>query len=68
MTSKSKQQKSYTSTEPAAQTVQEKPSEYNTQSSSTTEFVIPEGYVTGDEFERRVMEGLEKRLRDNGYL
>lgn len=26
------------------------------------------GYMSGDEFERRVMEGLEKRLRDNGYL
>jgi hypothetical protein len=31
-------------------------------------FEIPEGYMTGDEFERRVIEGLEKRLKENGYL
>ncbi|GHT72684.1 hypothetical protein FACS189456_1860 [Bacteroidia bacterium] len=31
-------------------------------------FEIPEGYVTGDEFVRRVIEGLEKRLKANGYL
>ena len=29
---------------------------------------IPPGYMTGDEFERRVMEGLTQRLKDNGYL
>ncbi|GHU93869.1 hypothetical protein FACS1894156_1340 [Bacteroidia bacterium] len=32
------------------------------------QFKIPEGYVTGDEFKRRVIEGLEKRLKENGYL
>jgi hypothetical protein len=26
------------------------------------------GYMTGDEFERRVIEGLEQRLKANGYL
>jgi hypothetical protein len=31
-------------------------------------FEIPEGYVTGDEFVRRVKEGLEKRLKADGYL
>ena len=29
---------------------------------------VPEGYMTGDEFERRVMYGLKKRLIENGYL
>ncbi|MDR0332682.1 MAG: hypothetical protein LBI15_04385 [Dysgonamonadaceae bacterium] len=29
---------------------------------------IPPGYMTGDEFEKRVMEELEKKLKDNGYL
>ena len=32
------------------------------------EFCIPPGYMTGDEFERRVKEGLRKKLKDNGYL
>lgn len=31
-------------------------------------FVIPEGYMTGEEFEKRVIEGLQKRLKENGYL
>ncbi|MDR3329428.1 MAG: hypothetical protein LBS63_04905 [Prevotellaceae bacterium] len=26
------------------------------------------GYMTGEEFERRVIAGLEKRLKANGYL
>lgn len=30
--------------------------------------VVPEGYMTGDEFRVRVKEGLKKRLADNGYL
>ena len=32
------------------------------------EFCIPPGYMTGDEFVKSVIEGLEKKLRDNGYL
>ena len=32
------------------------------------EFCIPPGYMTGDEFVRRVTEELEQKLRDNGYL
>lgn len=68
MTAKSNQTKSYPSTEHKDLNMHEAQGEYNTQGKSATEFVIPEGYVTGDEFEKRVMEGLEKRLRDNGYL
>ena len=30
--------------------------------------ILPEGYVTGDEFVRRVKEGLRKKLMANGYL
>jgi hypothetical protein len=30
--------------------------------------IIPEGYMTGDEFERQVILGLEKRLKENGHL
>lgn len=30
--------------------------------------IVPEGYMTGDEFVRRTKEGLTKRLKDNGYL
>ena len=29
---------------------------------------IPPGYMTGDEFEKRVMEELEQKLRSYGYL
>ena len=29
---------------------------------------IPEGYMTGDEFERRTIEGLTRRLKEDGYL
>ena len=32
------------------------------------EFRIPPGYMTGNEFERRVKEGLRKKLKENGYL
>jgi len=31
-------------------------------------FVIPEGYVTGEEFSRRVIERLEKTYREHGLL
>ena len=34
----------------------------------TTDFDIPEGYMTGDEFSKRVKEGLRKKLQENGYL
>lgn len=30
--------------------------------------IIPDGYMTGDEFERRVMEGLRQKLKAHGYL
>ena len=30
--------------------------------------IIPKGYVTGDEFVKRVKEGLRKKLTENGYL
>ena len=39
-----------------------------TRKSNPTISDIPPGYVTGDEFKRRVMEGLERKLRDYGYL
>ncbi|MDR1737483.1 MAG: hypothetical protein LBR66_01500 [Candidatus Symbiothrix sp.] len=29
---------------------------------------IPEGYMTGDEFERRVLVGLKNKLVANGFL
>ena len=29
---------------------------------------IPPGYMTGDEFKRKVIAGLEQRLKDYGYL
>ena len=32
------------------------------------EFCIPPGYMTGDEFERRVIERLEKSYREYGLL
>jgi hypothetical protein len=35
---------------------------------NSTDFVVPEGYMTGDEFEERVMAGLAKRLKENGFL
>jgi hypothetical protein len=31
-------------------------------------FVIPEGYMTGDEFARRVKEGLIRRLKEDGLI
>ena len=31
-------------------------------------FVIPEGYMTGEEFRKKVKEGLKNRLKANGYL
>ncbi len=31
-------------------------------------FVIPDGYMTGEVFEKKVIEGLQKRLKENGYL
>lgn len=68
MTDKNKHNKSYPSIEPKNQTAQEKTSEYNTQDPTSSEFIIPEGYVTGDEFARRVKEGLRKKLQENGYL
>ncbi|GHT32834.1 hypothetical protein FACS189434_05580 [Bacteroidia bacterium] len=30
--------------------------------------VIPAGYMTGDEFSKRVIFNLEKRLKEDGYL
>ena len=30
--------------------------------------ILPDGYVTGDEFVKNVISGLEKKLKDNGYL
>lgn len=68
MTDKNKHNKSYPSIEPKNQTAQEKASEYNSQDPTSKGFVIPEGYVTGDEFARRVKEGLRKKLQENGYL
>ena len=32
------------------------------------DFCIPLGYMTGDEFKRRVWEELIQKLKDNGYL
>ncbi len=29
--------------------------------------IVPEGYMTGDEFEKRVKEGLRQKLKENGY-
>lgn len=29
---------------------------------------LPEGYMTGEEFERRTIEGLTRRLKEDGYL
>lgn len=40
----------------------EKHGEYDTQGKSSAEFVIPKGYVTGDEFARRVKEGDLKKM------
>ncbi|MDR3704624.1 MAG: hypothetical protein P4L28_01800 [Paludibacteraceae bacterium] len=49
--------------------VHEEAPKYGTQGNeNSTNFVMPEGYMTGDEFEERVMAGLEKRLKKNGYL
>ena len=31
-------------------------------------FVIPEGYMTSEEFRRQVKEGIKSRLQANGYL
>jgi cyclophilin family peptidyl-prolyl cis-trans isomerase len=30
--------------------------------------IIPEGYMTGDEFERNVKAGLRQKLKEHGYL
>jgi len=30
--------------------------------------VIPDGYMTGEECKRKVIDGLKKRLQENGYL
>ena len=30
--------------------------------------IIPDGYMTGDEFEKRVKEGLRQKLKEHGYL
>ena len=30
--------------------------------------IIPEGYMTGDEFEKRTIERLEQKLKNYGYL
>ena len=34
----------------------------------TPSFVVPDGYMTGDEFERRVITGLRNRLEKDGYF
>jgi len=30
--------------------------------------IIPEGYMTGEECKRKVIDGLRKKLQENGYL
>jgi len=35
---------------------------------STVSEIIPEGYMTGDEFEKNVKKGLRQKLKEHGYL
>jgi hypothetical protein len=40
----------------------------NVEPENLAKHCIPVGYMTGDEFERRVIEELEQKLKNNGYL
>jgi len=51
-----------------AEKVNEDSSDYLNDKDTAAEFVIPEGYVSGEEFEKRVIAGLKRRLEENGYL
>jgi len=70
MTNKNKHTpKTYQPIDNQVDIVHEEAAKYGTQGNENSmDFVMPEGYVSGDEFSRRVKEGLRKKLRDNGYL
>lgn len=48
--------------------VKENSTDYPNNKDIASDFVIPEGYVSGDEFEKRVIAGLKRKLEENGYL